>query len=191
LEGRRSCGRRLLLALSVLAPGDSSRFRVPHDAAWCHWGFPGRSSYVPVRGRGPNRRPPMDAASLLGLPAGSSWPARSGRDRSQATAGPRQLPGAEAVAASRPGVQATPGSRRRRHEEIVDGGAGMTAPLLHLSTSAASKLTILLLKRCPVSPGREPHFSPHSFCLVPAGDVDQLAATVDDLPRDSGGMCVQ
>lgn len=54
-------------------------------------------------------------------------------------AGPRQLPGV-----GRGGIQAAgqakPGSRRREHEEMADGDAGMTTPLVHLSRSAASKI---------------------------------------------------
>jgi hypothetical protein len=60
---------------------------------------------------------------------GSSWPG--------------QLPGARPWRHPGRGLGHA-GSRRRQHEEIVDGDAGRTAPVLHLSRSTASKLTILL-----------------------------------------------
>jgi hypothetical protein len=107
---------------------------------------------------------------LLGLPPGPSWPARPGQECGPGLHLARQLPGARAVAASRHPRRgsATPGSRRRQHVEIIDGDAGRTAALLHLSRSAASKLTILLLKRCPVRAGVRFSSRTHSFCLAPA-----------------------
>src|SRR6266508_4888096 len=78
-------------------------------------------------------------------PLGPSWAARQVRSEVTGTAAPRQLPGAGAVAASRRGLghagqpaEATREDRRRRWRH--DPG------LVHLSRSAASKLTILLLR---------------------------------------------
>jgi hypothetical protein len=69
-------------------------------------GFAGRSCSVPVRGRGPGRRPPLDAASQLDLPGGSE-PACPGVVTSAVTGSSwlGQLPGAGAVTPSRPRVR--------------------------------------------------------------------------------------
>ena len=147
----RAVARRSLRRLEPSRRGrvrDAVRFRSWLTlAAWCHR-VPGRCFYVPARGRGLVVGRRWVLRPLLGLSAGPELACPAWlRARSRATAAPRQLPGAGAVAVPGRGLgRATPGSQRRQHEEIVDGDAGMTAALLHLSRAAASKLTILPLR---------------------------------------------
>jgi hypothetical protein len=104
----------------------------------------------------------MDAASLLDLPAGSEA-ARPGLVTRSVTGSswPGQLPGVGPWRHPGRGLGHA-GSRRRQHEEIVDGDAGRTAPVFHLSRSTASKLTILL-QPCLSRPasGDRPKLDPH------------------------------
>jgi hypothetical protein len=160
-----------------LAPSTHTRGLVP-SGSWSEFVHAGPS-------RGLGRRPPMDAASLLDLPAGSEA-ARPGLVTRSVTGSswPGQLPGVGPWRHPGRGLGHA-GSRRRQHEEIVDGDAGRTAPVFHLSRSTASKLTILLQPCLSAPRQRRPTQARPASAVRPTRPSRHVALEGRRLPREA------